>query len=197
MQETWLWSLSSEDPQEEDMATQSGILAWRILWAEEPGGLQSMEVQRVGHNWCDWAHITLSTHAPRTIPVPNHFFVFRGFAVNRYCLIVNRTRWPLCSVSPQTVKKTVFSVPTRLGGCESAKSLQSCLTLQICGLHSPRLFCPWDFSGKNTGVGCHFLLQGIFPTLESNLHLLSLLHWQVCSLPLVPPGKPTRLGTHS
>ena len=32
------------------MATQSGILAWRILWAEEPGGLQSMEVQRVGHN---------------------------------------------------------------------------------------------------------------------------------------------------
>ena len=39
----------------------------------------------------------------------------------------------------------------------------------------------WDFSGNNTGVGCLFLLQGIFPTQESNLHLL---HWQANSLPL-------------
>ena len=43
--------------------------------------------------------------------------------------------------------------------------------------------------GKNTGVGCHSLLQGIFSTQESNLHLLSLLCWQVGSLPLAPPGK--------
>ena len=35
-----------------------------------------------------------------------------------------------------------------------------------------RLLCPWDFPGKNTRVGCHFLLQGIFPTQESNLGLL-------------------------
>ena len=33
----------------------------------------------------------------------------------------------------------------------------------------PRLFCPWDYPGKNTGVGCYFLLQGIFPTQESNM----------------------------
>ena len=46
------------------------------------------------------------------------------------------------------------------------------------------------FPGKNTGMGCHFLLQGIFPTQESNPCLLCLLHWQVDSLPLVPPGKP-------
>ena len=44
--------------------------------------------------------------------------------------------------------------------------------------------------GKNTGVGCHFLLQGISPTQGSNPHLWYLLHWQVGSLPLVPPGKP-------
>ena len=37
-------------------------------------------------------------------------------------------------------------------------------------------FCPWDFSGKNTGVGCHYLLQGIFLIQGSNLHLLCLLH---------------------
>ena len=42
--------------------------------------------------------------------------------------------------------------------------------------------------GKNTGVGCHFLLQGIFPTLGSNPCLLHLLHWQADSLPLELPG---------
>ena len=49
---------------------------------------------------------------------------------------------------------------------------------------------------KNTGVGCHFLLQGIFPTQESNLPLLCLLHWQAGSLPLAPPRKPD-LGSFS
>ena len=42
----------------------------------------------------------------------------------------------------------------------------------------------WDFSGKNTGVGCHALLQGIFLTQGSNQRLLSLLYWQADSLPL-------------
>ena len=46
---------------------------------------------------------------------------------------------------------------------------------------------PWDFPGKNTGMGCHALLEGIFPTQGPNLCLLYLLHWQVGSLPLVPP----------
>ena len=45
-----------------------------------------------------------------------------------------------------------------------------------------RILCPWDSLGKNTGVGCHFLLQGIFPTQGSNLCLLCLLHWQAGSL---------------
>ena len=40
-----------------------------------------------------------------------------------------------------------------------------------------RLLCPWDFPSKNTGVGCHFLLQGIFPTQGSNPRLLPLQHW--------------------
>ena len=58
------------------------------------------------------------------------------------------------------------------------------------GLYPTRLLCPWDSPGKNTKVRCHALLQGIFPTQGSNLHLLHLLHWQVGSLPLAPPGKP-------
>ena len=66
--------------------------------------------------------------------------------------------------------------------CVHAKSLQSC----------PALCCPMDYSppsssihgdspGKNTGIGCHVLLQGIFPTQGSNLRLLCFLHWQVDS----------------
>ena len=50
MQETWVRSLGWEDPLEEGMATHSRILAWRMLWTEEPGGLQSMGSQRVGHD---------------------------------------------------------------------------------------------------------------------------------------------------
>ena len=45
-------------------------------------------------------------------------------------------------------------------------------SLQPHELQPARLLCPWDFTGKNTGVGCHFLLQGIFPTQGSNLGLL-------------------------
>ena len=50
MRETWVRSLGWEDPLEEGMATHSSILAWRIPWAEEPEGLQSMELKRVGHD---------------------------------------------------------------------------------------------------------------------------------------------------
>ena len=51
---------------------------------------------------------------------------------------------------------------------------------------------PWDSRGKNTGEGCHALLQGIFPTQGLNLHFLRLLHWQVGILLLAPPEKPQR-----
>ena len=58
--------------------------------------------------------------------------------------------------------------------------------------HGPqrtRLLCPQDSPGKNTGVGCHVILQGIFPTQGQNPCLLCFLHWQAGSLPLVPAGK--------
>ena len=52
MRETWVRSLSLGDPLEKEMATHSSILAWRIPWTEEPGGLlQSTGSQRAGHNW--------------------------------------------------------------------------------------------------------------------------------------------------
>ena len=50
MQETWVQSLGWEDALEEDMATHSSVPSWSIPWTEEPGGLQSMGSQRVGHH---------------------------------------------------------------------------------------------------------------------------------------------------
>ena len=63
---------------------------------------------------------------------------------------------------------------------------KSCLTLATPWIVAMRLLCPWDFPGKDTGVGCYFLLQGIFPTLGSN-PCLSL---QTDSLPLTHQGSP-------
>ena len=51
VQETGVWSLGWKDPLEKEMVTHSRILAWKISWTEEPGGLQSMGSQRVRHNW--------------------------------------------------------------------------------------------------------------------------------------------------
>ena len=51
MQETWVQTLGGEDPLEKEMATHSSILAWRIPWTEEPGGLQFMRSQRVRYDW--------------------------------------------------------------------------------------------------------------------------------------------------
>ena len=75
-------------------------------------------------------------------------------------------------------------------------------SLQPYGLSPTRLLCSWDFSGKNTRVGCHFLLQGIFPSGGSKPCLL---HWLADSLPPrhweshlyiypLPSGFPSRLG---
>ena len=55
VQKTWVQSLGWEDPLEEGMATHSSILACRIPWTGEPGGLQPVGLQRVGHNWNDLA----------------------------------------------------------------------------------------------------------------------------------------------
>ena len=50
MQESWVLFLAQEDPLEKEIVTYSSILAWKIPWTEEPGGLQSIGWQRVGHN---------------------------------------------------------------------------------------------------------------------------------------------------
>ena len=58
----WVWSLWQEDPLEEDMAIHSSILAWRIPWTEETGGLQSIGWQKVRYNWSNLARMDAGIH---------------------------------------------------------------------------------------------------------------------------------------
>ena len=70
MQETWVPSLGQEDPLKKRMAICSSILAWRIPWTEEPGGLQSMALQRASHDW-------VTKHACMNLPLQesNHMLL--------------------------------------------------------------------------------------------------------------------------
>ena len=82
--------------------------------------------------------------------------------------------------------------------CVCVLSLQSCPTLcDPMDYSPPGLSVQWDSPSKNTGVGCHALLQGIFPTQGSNPHILYLLHWKAGSLALGPPGKSSSNSQHT
>ena len=75
MQKTWVRSLGWKDPLEKGTATHSNILAWRIPWTEEPGGLQSMGSQRVGHNRALSIHF-LKLNRSQNVTVSWSWFVF-------------------------------------------------------------------------------------------------------------------------
>ena len=125
MQETRVRFLGWEVPLEKGMAIHSIIHAWKIPWTEEPGGLQSVGPQRVGHDWATNIHthtlLLRTLHHPLCAP------------------------WMLCLVA------------------------QSCLTLWTVWPMDPlSSSVQMDSPGKNTGVGCHALLQRIFWTQGSN-----------------------------
>ena len=84
-------------------------------------------------------------------------------------------------------KAKLFSLHPKKGCVHTVKSH----TLRPYRLQPARFLCPWDCPGKKTGVGSHFLLQGISPTQGWNSCLLHILHGQVDSLPLALPGKPS------
>ena len=93
----------------------------------------------------------------------------------------------------QKIKRTVKLVLTvcrdwYLANLYSLKVKVAELYLTLCHtmdwMKAVRLLCPWNFPGKNTGVSCHFLLQGIFLTKDLNLCLFCLLCWQAGSLPV-------------
>ena len=97
---------------------------------------------------------------------------------------------------------TIFSVSLFSGNLPTTSVFTPILLVRACpvislrphGLQPMRVLCPWDFPDMNTWLGCHFLLQGIFPTQGSNLRLL---HCQVDSLPLSLQGSPRYITTES
>ena len=98
MQETWVWSLAWKDLLEKEMAIHSSILAWKILWTEEPGGPQSMGLQRVGHDWAtntftyfkenimSKKHIRFPYQEICKHPISFHvsFYIFMKFSFSKY-----------------------------------------------------------------------------------------------------------------
>ena len=76
MQETWVWSLGREDSLAKEMATHSSVLAQRITWAQEPGGLQSMGEQRVGHDWATNISVVLGKAPIFFVPQFSHLSHF-------------------------------------------------------------------------------------------------------------------------
>ena len=101
LQETQVWSLGQEDPLEEEMASHSSILAWKIPWTEEPGRLQFMGSQRIGHNW-----------------VTNTFFFLSNFRWNksdreREILYVITYMWTLKSKTKEYNNSKILSIENK------------------------------------------------------------------------------------
>ena len=146
MQETQVWLLAQEDPLEKEMATNSRILAWWISRTEETGRLQSKGSQKVRHDWD-----TKSGSDPFTALLEN---------LKQFLKIILVLSEPSLWMDPMQVRS------------ESVSPSVMSDSLRPHGRQPTRLFCPWHSPGKNTGVGCHSLLQGIFLTQGSNMGLL-------------------------
>ena len=98
--------------------------------------------------------------------------------------------------SQSWVRETRYKTRHSVFECVCSVALVMSASLQPYRLQPTRLLCPWDFPGKNTGMGCHALLQGIFLTQGSNLCLLWLLHCWWILYPVSHRGSPTKEYTH-
>ena len=139
IQETWVWSLDRDNHLDKEMATHTSILAWRVSWTEEPGGLQSMGLQRVGHDWATIAlifmliHVEL-VHSVQQLCILNEyiriymFFLFMDTYVHYLCLYyviyafiqLKIMLQYLCTLSPQytCVRVSLISLKSMLLQCE-------------------------------------------------------------------------------
>ena len=156
----------------------SSILAWRIPWTEEPGGLQSIGSQRIRHDWSDWACVQAWEFKPWRWPsslLTLHLQVIGKLHLrhNLLLLLSHFSCVQLCETpemaAHQAPPSLGFSrqehwsglpVPSPMHESEKWKWSHSVVShLQWShGLRPTRLLCPWDFPGKSNGVGCHCLL---------------------------------------
>ena len=139
MQETWIWSLGQENPLEKETATHSSILAWKMSWMEEPGGLQSTGWQRVGQDWVPGASVRNSVHGKgheeqgltyakawsslRKLPVPEHLT-----PKPESVLCTHLHLWLYGGLSPITVSLG-DGVNVQLQGNKNSWAWQECFSL--------------------------------------------------------------------
>ena len=120
--EAQVWSLVWEDPLEEGIATHSSILAWRIPWTEEPGGLQSKGLQRVKHNWSDsaCAHILHMYVLETTLESPLDCKELKpvNFKGNQPWIFIGRTDAEAPVLRPPDAKGQLTEKTLRLGKIE-------------------------------------------------------------------------------
>ena len=115
MRETWVPSLGREDLLEKEMATHSSILAWKIPWMEEPGRLQSMGTQRVGHDWVNSLSLKISADGDCSHEIKRYLSLGRKAMTNLDSIL--KSRDITLPTKVQLVKAVVFPVITY--GCES------------------------------------------------------------------------------
>ena len=144
------------------MATHSSILAWRILWTEEPRGLWSMGSQKVKYD--------------KQLSSRTYCFAIKWKFI--FSLVFLKVIYGYNNNIIKSLKQVIFlkyiysSVNVSVGNqSESVSHSVVPVSLWSHGLQPTRLLCPWNSPGKNTGVGSHSLLQGMFPTQAILYHL--------------------------
>ena len=173
MRQTQIRSLGQKDPLEKEMATHSSTLAWKMPWTEEPGRLQSMGSQRIGHDWP--TSLSFSDYSPPGSTV-------HGISQAR---ILEWVAIPFSnSIQSIHYKSTILWCV-----CVCVLVAHLCPTLRNPMDYSLPAPLSMAFSKQEYWSGLHFLLQGIFPTQGLNWHLLYFLPWQA-NFTTVSPGKP-------
>ena len=166
IQVMWVQSPSQENPLQKGLATHFSILAGRMPRTEEPGGLQLMGLQRVGHHWmtntftftCELTRSNLDKALPNlfslkpVVPVTEltFFFSFLSFFT-----------WHFSKKLPKEIKEFKILPYWEVKWSENRSVVSN-------SLWPHGLYSPWNSPGQNTGVGSLFLLQGIFTTQGSN-----------------------------
>ena len=139
MRETRLRSLGREDPLEKEMATHSSTLAWKILWIEEPGGLQTLGLQRVGHNWASLLHW------PTTID--SHYILLRWEIPAQFSSVQSLSRVQLFVTLRTAARQASLSI-TNSWSLLKLVSIESVMPSNHLILYSPLLFPPFPASGS-------------------------------------------------
>ena len=155
MWEIWVRFLGGKDPLEKVMATRSSTLAWKIPWVEEPGELQSMGSQRVGHAWATSLLLYLSYSS----------LLQESYYCSRYCICIQTMGWKKDLVVLGTLSLPLYQeskiIPRHTQKKTTSLSLVRVVSLGLFSknLHSILTTFSFSFLIFKEGSGCHFCVS--------------------------------------